>query len=96
MPNIVHDWDDERALRILRNCRASMKPDAALLLLEAVLPEHGQPSRAAMADVNMLVLLTGRERTEEQYGSLLAQADLRLTRVIPVSERESLIESRPL
>lgn len=96
MSNIVHDWDDERALRVLRNCRASMRPDSALLLLEAVLPEHGHPSRAAMADVNMLVLLTGRERTEEQYGSLLAQADLRLTRVIPVSERESLIESRPL
>lgn len=95
LSNIVHDWDDKRALRILQNLRASMAQDATVLLLETVLPEHGQPSHAAMADVNMMVLLTGRERTEEQYRSLLGAADLRLTRVIPVSERVSLIEARP-
>jgi hypothetical protein len=49
-----------------------------------------------MADVNMMVLLTGRERTEEQYRKLLAAADLRLTSVVAVSERDSLIEARPL
>ncbi len=95
LSNIVHDWDDERALRILRNCRAAMKPDAVILLLEAVLSEHGQPSRAAMADVNMMVVLTGRERTEEQYRALLGAADLKLTKVIPVEDRVSLIEARP-
>lgn len=96
LSNIVHDWDDKRALRILRNCREAMKPDAAILLLEAVLPEHGQPSHAAMADVNMMVMLTGLERTEEQYRVLLLAADLKLTRVIPVEERVSLIEARPV
>lgn len=95
LSNIVHDWDDERALRILRNCRAAMKPGSVVLLLEEVLPEHGQPSRAVMADVNMMVLLTGRERTEAQYRTLLAAANLRLTRVIAVSKRESFIEARP-
>lgn len=96
LSNIIHDWDDERALRILRSCRAAMTPAAALLLLETILPEHGRPSQAAMGDVNMMVMLTGRERTEEQYRKLLAAADLRLTRVIAVSERASLIEARPL
>jgi len=96
LSNIIHDWDDERALRILRNCRAAMTPAAAVLLLEAILPEHGHPSQVAMADVNMMVVLTGRERTEAQYRKLLAAADLRLTKVVAVSERDHLIEARPL
>ena len=96
LSNIVHDWDDDRALRILRNCRAAMLPDAAVLLVESVLPEHGQPSRAAMHDVNMMVVLTGRERTEEQYRVLLGAADLRLTRVTPLLDRECVIEARPV
>jgi SAM-dependent methyltransferase len=94
LSNIVHDWDDERALRILRNCRAAMTPAAAVLLLEDILPEHGHASQAAMADVNMMVMLTGRERTAAQYRQLLADADLRLTQVVPVSGRESLLEAR--
>ncbi len=96
LSNIVHDWDDERALSILRNCRAAMAAQGAVLLVESVMPEHGQPSRAAMFDVNMMVVLTGRERTEEQYRGLLAAADLQLTRVTPISGGESLIEARPL
>jgi len=94
LSKIVHDWDDERAVRILRNCRTSMKPSAAVLLLEAVLPEHGRPSVATMFDVNMMVMLTGREWTEAQFRSLLAGADLRLTSVVAISDRLSLIEAR--
>jgi SAM-dependent methyltransferase len=95
LSNIVHDWDDARALRILKNCRGAVAPDGTVLLLEAVLPEHGSPSVATMADVNMMVLLTGRERTRMQYAALLEAAGLRLTKVTPVWERESLIEARP-
>jgi hypothetical protein len=95
LSTIIHDWDDERALRILRNCRAAMRPTATVLLLETILPEHGHPSQAAMADVNMMVMLTGRERTETQYRELLAAADMRLTRLVAVSARDSLIEARP-
>jgi len=96
LSNIVHDWDDERALRILRNCRAGMAPQGAVLLVDSVIPEHGEPSRAAMFDVNMMVVLTGRERTEEQYRALLAAADLRLIKVTPIGGGESLIEARPI
>lgn len=94
LSNIVHDWDDERALRILRNCRVGMGPQGAVLLVESVIPNHGQPSRAAMYDVNMMVMLTGRERTDEQYRALLAAADLQLIKVTPIGGGESLIEAR--
>jgi len=96
LSNIVHDWDDERAVQILKNCRAAMNPTAVVLLLEAVMPEHGTPPEAAMFDVNMLVLLTGKERTRTQFESLLRAAGLRLEKVTPVSKTESLIEARPL
>ncbi|HLY35983.1 MAG TPA: methyltransferase [Candidatus Limnocylindria bacterium] len=97
LSNIVHDWDDERALRILRNCRAAMKPEGAVLLVETVLGEHGRPSAATLADVNMLVLLTGRERTENEFRALLERADFRLTAVNELSwDHECALEARPL
>ena len=96
LSNIVHDWDDDRAQRILRNCRSAMKPEGAVLLVETVLGEHGRPSPANLADVNMLVLLPGRERTESEFRSLLAGADLHLTSVTELSwDRESALEARP-
>ena len=94
LSNIIHDWDDARAVGILRNCRAAMKRATPLILLETVLPPHGQPTRALLADVNMMVMLTGKERTEDEYGSLLHTAGLRLSRIVPISQRLSLIEAR--
>jgi ubiquinone/menaquinone biosynthesis C-methylase UbiE len=96
LSNIVHDWDDDRALRILRNCRRAMTPRARALLLETVMPPHGHPSRAAMYDVNMMVLLHGQERSEDEYRSLLASADLELGPIKSLSDRIDLIEAFPL
>jgi len=95
LSNIIHDWDDAGAVRILSNCRAAMRMDSLLILLEAILPPHGQPTRAVLADVNMMAMLTGKERTQEEYGSLLHVTGLRLSKVIPVTDRLSLIEARP-
>lgn len=94
LSNIVHDWDDPRAVRILSNCRTAMGADSPVILLEAVLPAHGQPTRAVLADVNMMAMLTGKERTQEEYRSLLRAAGLRLSKIVPVSDRLSLIEAR--
>lgn len=93
LSNIIHDWDDTRARKILRNCRASMNRNALLILLETVLPPHGEPNRAVMADVNMLVMLTGEERTEAAYHSLLRGSGFQPSRTIPISPRLSLIEA---
>jgi hypothetical protein len=77
---IVHDWDDERAIRILRNCRQVMADQARLLLMEVVLPDRITPGpRGAAIDIHMLVLTGGRERTESEYRGLLAAAGFQLT-----------------
>lgn len=96
LSHIVHDWNDDAALKILANCRAAMRPSSRLLLLEAVLPPHGTQMAATLFDVNMLVMLGGKERTEAEFRDLLGRADFALHRIVPLSERRSLIEAKPV
>ncbi len=93
LSGIIHDWDDETALRILRNCRRAIRPDGTLLLLETVLTPSSDPSSALM-DVLMMVLTGGRERSEAEFRSLLEEAGFSLTRVIP-TPGASILECRP-
>jgi hypothetical protein len=99
LKSVVHDWDDERGLTILRNCRAAMPEGSRLLLIEVVMPERMGPSPAdagaAVADLNMLVLTGGRERTGAEYRGLLERAGLRLERVLPTPSALSVMEARP-
>ncbi|MER6915146.1 methyltransferase [Streptomyces sp. NPDC000594] len=78
---ILHDWDDERALEILRRCRLAQRGGerGRLLVVEAVLPERPAPGFAGCLDLVMLFGLGGRERTEGQYAELFAAAGYRLT-----------------
>jgi predicted O-methyltransferase YrrM len=93
---IIHDWDDERSIAILRNCRRAMTGDARLLLFEQVVPTGNQPSLSKLYDLHMLVLAPGgRERRSDEYQRLLAAADLRLTRIISTEVPRSVIEAVP-
>ncbi len=95
MQRIVHDWDDAEALRLLRTVRAAMPAHARLALVEAVVPPGDAPSHAKLLDLNMLVLVGGRERTEDEYRALLAAAGLALRRVLPATPAASVIEAVP-
>ena len=99
LSHIIHNWDDERSAVILRNCRAAMAPAGRLLLLEQVLPERVEASeagqRGVMADLHMMVITGGRERTEKEYSVLLSSAGFRLRRVIGTPVAESVIEAVP-
>ena len=94
---IIHDWDDEHSLTILRNCHRAMKPDARLLLVERVVPERIDPSAdtqsTLLADLNMLVLAGGHERTAAEYRTLLGAAGFALARILPATTRLSVIEA---
>lgn len=94
LSGIIHDWQDEAAVRILRNCRRAIRPDGRLLLLETVLAPSGDPARALM-DVLMMVLTGGRERTESELGFLLEAAGFSLTEVVP-TPGAAILESRPI
>jgi protein-L-isoaspartate O-methyltransferase len=82
---IVHDWNDEEALRILRNCRRAMAGGSRLLLIERALPERAEAGNETIfSDVLMLVLEHGRERTEAEMRGLLAAAGFDAVRRLPI------------
>jgi O-methyltransferase len=69
---VLHDWDDERAARILRNVRSAIIPDGRLIIIETVMPLGDEYHHTKFLDMNMLVLSEGgRERTEREYRMLL-------------------------
>jgi O-methyltransferase domain/Dimerisation domain len=94
LKRILHDWSDAESARILRNCRRAITADGKLLVIEFVVKPPNQPDAAKMMDLNMLVLLTGLERTAEEFHELYASAGFRLTRIVPAM-RLSIIEGVP-
>jgi orsellinic acid C2-O-methyltransferase len=96
MKFIIHDWDDERAAAILANCRAAAAPSARLILLEQVVPEVLGTSAADQAVIRAdLTMMTvgGKERTAEEYRTLLAGAGWRLERIARASAEFSVLEA---
>ena len=94
LAQILHDWDDERAVAILRNCRRSINEDGRLLVLEQVLPEGDQPSYAKVIDLIMLTLVGGKERTRPEWESLLRAGGFELAD-LTTTPAASLIEAIP-
>ena len=92
LKQIVHDWNDERATQLLQNCHRALAPAGKLLLVEMLIPPDNRPSPAQAMDLNMLVLLGGQERTEEQFERLFKAAGFRLEQVIPTHSPFSVIE----
>jgi len=95
LKDIVHDWDDDRALAILRNCRDAMSPGARLVLVERVIEPGNSPSAAKLLDVSMMVITGGRERSAADYRELLAASGLRLAGITPTRSAHSLLEAVP-
>lgn len=89
---IIHDWDDRRAVRILKNCRAAMAIGGKVLVIEHILEPGNQPTREKRSDIMMMVMPGGQERTETQFRSLFEAAGLRLKKVIETSVGLSVME----
>jgi hypothetical protein len=81
LSGILHDWDDERALSILRTIRAAAPDHARLILNESVIQDGNDPDGAKWLDLLMLVLAGGRERDEAQWRALLADGGFRAEQV---------------
>jgi O-methyltransferase domain len=95
MKHIIHDWDDERALVILRNIHRVLQgtPRGRVILLEAVVQPANQADFGKLLDLEMLVFPGGRERTAEEFESLFARAGFTLTRIVPTQSPLSVIEA---
>ena len=94
MKHIIHDWDDEKCITILKNIRAAMIPGGRVILLDSVLPPPNEPDFGKIIDLEMLLMPGGRERTEEEFRSLFDRAGFRLTRIVKTESPLSVIEAR--
>jgi len=92
---VIHDWSDERALVILRNCRKAMGADGRVLIVETIVPEIDSPSISKILGLKMMVMTTGRERSKAECHALLDATDLTITRIIPTLAPQSIVEAIP-
>ena len=97
MKHIIHDWDDARAERILKNIHTAMTTrDGRLILLETVIQPGNQPDLGKLIDLEMLLMPGGRERTAEEFSALLVRGGFALSRIVPTESALSVIEAKPL
>ncbi len=96
LKHVIHDWDDSKALAILRNCHRAMSTDGKLLIVEGIYPariDQSLVSRGAAGnDVNMLVCTGGRQRSETEFRSLYDRAGFKLVKIVPTPARVNVIE----
>lgn len=90
---ILHDWDDERCLVILKKIREAMNPGARVAVVEMLVGKPSAPGPAAMMDMNMLAAVPGQERSLAEYDALLSAAGLLRTGVTPTGSGQSVIEA---
>jgi hypothetical protein len=96
LKNVLHDWDDDHAITILKNCRGAMDLGGMLLVIEIVLPVPNEEALGSLLDLNMLVISGGRERTEAEYRRLFEASGFRLKRFIPTVALVSILEAAPV
>jgi len=96
LSHVLHNWNDDTCVQILRKCREHLTGAGRVVAFEVVMPERiTRPEPATDMDVAMLALTHGRERTEAEFRDMYAAADLELTRVVPTTSARSVIEGRP-
>jgi hypothetical protein len=90
---ILHNWDDEHCVRILSNCRDAMGAKGRVLVADAVVSPGGQADWGKLLDIQMMVVVPGKERTKEEFAALFKRSGLKLTRVIPTNCPLSVVEA---
>lgn len=94
LKHVLHDWDDETSLTILKNCYSAIQENGKLLVVEQIVPPGNEPALAKFMDVNMMMLHPGGcERTEAEYQALFEAAGFKLTKVFPTRAMVSVLEA---
>jgi SAM-dependent methyltransferase len=90
---VLHEWSDGAAIDILRVCRKAMAPSGRIAIIEHVIGSSNSGSVGAFMDLTMLVANGGRERTREEFATIIAAAGLRLLSITPTTAPVSIIEA---
>jgi hypothetical protein len=92
LKRIIDNWDDEKAIAILKQCHKVIPDNGKLLVAEQVIPPGNQPFKGKFVDLHMLTVTSGRARTEAEYRALFEKAGFKLTRIVPTQDEVSIIE----
>ncbi len=93
MKHIIHDWDDEKCIIILKNIHAALGgvEKGKVILLEGVVPPGNDPHPSKFMDIEMMMLPGGLERTESEYRTLFKKAGFELQQIVPTKSPLSVI-----
>jgi hypothetical protein len=94
LKHIIHDWDDDASVQILRNVRTAAATGTTLLLIELVIPDDDSEFLGKWSDIEMLLINNGRERTAGEYHRLLEKAGFQMIRVVDTASNFSIVEAR--
>lgn len=94
MRHIIHDWDDDKAITILKNCHNALNANGRVLIVESVIAPGNEPSFAKLLDLTMMALPGGKERTAVEYQSLLEASGFTFAQIVPTSSDVSIIEGQ--
>ena len=89
---IIHDWNDEQSIAIMKNCHAALPEHGQLIIIDAVVPPGDEMDFSKFMDLNMLVMTGGRERTEAEFRRLYEASGFQLRRIVPTESPFSVIE----
>ena len=95
LAHVLHDWNDDDSVAILRKCREAMSTDARLLIVEAVLPGGNTPHHGKLMDLLMLTVTGGAERSRGEFARILAKSGFALSHVHPTGTHQSVVEALP-
>lgn len=93
---ILHDWDDNNAIRILEKCREAVAGKGMLLIVEKIIDEENTNELVCLSDINMLVTLPGKERSLSEFIALLNQTGFQYKRKTKTDTIFSIIEAIPV
>ena len=95
MKHIIHDWQDEECIKILKACRKGVNEGGKLLVVDNVIPVGNEFCPGKLLDIQMMIFPGGQERTEKEFRELFAAAGWKLSRIIPTRVPESIVEGVP-
>jgi hypothetical protein len=95
LKHVLHDWNDDESVSILKRCRESIRPGGKIMVIEILLGEVGEPALGPLMDLNMMIMCTGRERALDEYRGLIEKAGFRFSKVKPIRPPMVVIEATP-
>lgn len=94
LKSIIHDWNDDDAVAILKTVARAARPGAKLLLVEAVLKPGNEADLNKTIDLEMLVMTNGgRERTAKEFDDIVTRAGFTLSRIVETGGPVQIVEA---